>query len=129
MKMGKIFGVFAGLAIFIGCLGLLGLASFSAERRTKEIGIRKILGASVPAVVRLLIKEFVILVGIANLIAWPIAYVLMQGWLRNFAFRVSFSLLIFLFAGALTLLFSLMTVGFLALRAALSNPVDSLRYE
>ena len=129
LKMGKIFGVFAGLAIFIGCLGLLGLASFSAERRTKEIGIRKILGASIPAVVRLLIKEFVILVGIANLIAWPIAYVLMQGWLRNFAFRVSFSLLVFLFAGALTLFFSFMTVGFLALRAALSNPVDSLRYE
>jgi putative ABC transport system permease protein len=129
MKMGEIFGVFAGLAILIGCLGLFGLASFSAERRTKEIGIRKVLGASVPAVVRLLIKEFAILVGIANLIAWPIAYALMQGWLRNFAFRVSFNIFVFLFAGAVTLLFSLTTVGFLALRAALSNPVDSLRYE
>ncbi len=129
MRIGQIFGVFAGLAIFIGCLGLFGLASFAAERRTKEIGIRKILGASVPAVVRLLIKEFVILVAIANLIAWPVAYSVMRRWLENFAYRVSFSAVVFLIAGTVTLLVSLATVGFLALRAALSNPVDSLRYE
>jgi putative ABC transport system permease protein len=129
MRVGQIFGVFAGLAIFIGCLGLFGLASFAAERRTKEIGIRKILGATVPAVVRLLVKEFVILVAIANLIAWPIAYFVMRRWLQDFAYRVSFSMIVFVIAAAVTLLVSLATVGFLALRAALSNPVDSLRYE
>jgi putative ABC transport system permease protein len=129
IRVGQIFGVFAGLAIFIGCLGLFGLASFAAERRTKEIGIRKVLGASVPAVVRLLVKEFVILVGIANLIAWPIAYAVMSRWLQEFAYRISFSMIVFVIAGAVTLLVSLATVGFLAVRAALSNPVDSLRYE
>jgi len=129
MRIGQIFGIFAGLAIFIGCLGLFGLASFAAERRTKEIGIRKVLGASVPAVVRLLVKEFVILVAIANLIAWPIAYFVMKSWLQDFSYRISFSMAVFMIAGAVTLLVSLTTVGFLALRAALSSPVDSLRYE
>ena len=129
MRVGQIFGVFAGLAVFIGCLGLFGLASFAAERRTKEIGIRKVLGASVPAVVRLLVKEFMFLVAIANLIAWPIAYFVMRGWLQDFAYRISFSMVVFMIAGAVTLLVSLSTVGFLALRAALSNPVNSLRYE
>ncbi len=129
MRVGQIFGIFAGLAIFIGCLGLFGLASFTAERRTKEIGIRKVLGASVPGVVGLLVKEFVILVGIANLAAWPIAYFVMRRWLQDFAYRVSFSVTVFLIAGTVTLLVSLTTVGFLALRSALSNPVDSLRYE
>ena len=129
MRVGQIFGIFAGLAIFIGCLGLFGLASFAAERRTKEIGIRKVLGASVPAVIRLLVKEFVVLVAIANLIAWPIAYFVMKGWLQDFAYRISFNMAVFMIAGTITLLVSLATVGFLALRAALSNPVDSLRYE
>jgi putative ABC transport system permease protein len=128
-RVGQIFGIFAGLAIFIGCLGLFGLASFTAERRTKEIGIRKILGASVPKIVGLLVREFLILVCIANLVAWPIAYFMMRRWLEDFAYRAAFGLSIFLIAGTFTLLVSLTTVGFLALRAALSNPALSLRYE
>jgi putative ABC transport system permease protein len=128
-RVGQIFGIFAGLTIFIGCLGLFGLASFAAERRTKEIGIRKILGASVPKIVGMLVREFLILIGIANLVAWPIAYFVMRRWLQDFAYRVSFGVPVFLIAGTVTLLVSLTTVGFLALRAALSNPVVSLRYE
>ncbi len=128
-RVGQIFGIFAGLAIFIGCLGLFGLASFTAERRTKEIGIRKILGASVPKIVGLLVREFLILIGIANLVAWPIAYFVMRRWLQDFAYRVSFGVSAFLIAGTVTLMVSLTTVGFLAFRAALSSPVVSLRYE
>jgi putative ABC transport system permease protein len=129
LKIGQIFTVFAVLAIFIGCLGLFGLAAFTAEQRTKEIGIRKVLGATSPRIIRLLLKEFVILVGIANLIAWPIAYLLMNRWLTDFAYRISPHFLIFLFAGILTLVLSLLTVSFQAVKAALADPVRSLRYE
>lgn len=128
-RVGHIFGVFAALAIFIGCLGLFGLASFTAERRTKEIGIRKVLGASILVIIRLLIKEFVILIGIANLIAWPFAYFLMRRWLQDFAYRIALGFSVFLIAGTVTFLVALLTVSFLAVRAALVNPVESLRYE
>ncbi|MBN2246373.1 MAG: ABC transporter permease [Candidatus Aminicenantes bacterium] len=128
-KIGKIFTVFASLAIFIGCLGLFGLAAFTAEQRTKEIGIRKVLGASSPRIIRLLLKEFVILVGIANLIAWPIAYLIMKRWLMDFAYRISPSVLIFITAGTLTLLVAILTVSFQAVKAALADPIRSLRYE
>lgn len=128
-RIGRIFGVFAALAVFIGCLGLFGLAAFTAEQRTKEIGIRKILGASAPNIIRLLLKEFIVLVSIANLVAWPIAYFVMKKWLQDFAYKVSFSVWIFLLAGLSTLLIALLTVSFQAIKAAFSDPADSLRYE
>ena len=128
-KIGKIFTVFASLAIFIGCLGLFGLAAFTAEQRTKEIGIRKVLGATSPRIIRLLLKEFVILVGIANLIAWPVAYLVMNRWLTDFAYRISPHILIFIFAGILTLVVALLTVSFQAVKAALADPIRSLRNE
>lgn len=128
-RIGRIFTVFAGLAIFIGCLGLFGLAAFTAEQRTKEIGIRKVLGATSPRIIRLLLKEFVILVGIANLIAWPIAYLVMKRWLTDFAYRISPNILIFITAGTLTLMVALLTVSFQAVKAALADPIRSLRYE
>jgi putative ABC transport system permease protein len=128
-QIGRIFGVFATLAIVIGCLGLFGLAAFTAEQRTKEIGIRKVLGASAPGIIRLLLKEFVILVGISNLVAWPIAYLVMRRWLQDFAYRTSLGLGVFLLAGVLTLLIALFTVSFQAVKAALAEPIRSLRYE
>ena len=128
-RIGKIFGVFAALAVLIGCLGLFGLAAFTAEQRTKEIGIRKVLGASVPNITRLLLREFVLLVGAANLIAWPIAYFVMRRWLQDFAYRISPNVWIFLAAGAATLLVSMLTVSFQAIKAALADPIRSLRYE
>ena len=128
-KIGKIFTVFASLAIFIGCLGLFGLAAFTAEQRTKEIGIRKVLGATSPRIIRLLLKEFVILVGIANLIAWPIGYLVINRWLTDFSYRTSPHILIFIFAGILSLVVSLLTVSFQAVKAALADPIRSLRYE
>jgi putative ABC transport system permease protein len=129
LKIGKIFTVFALLAIFIGCLGLFGLAAFTAEQKTKEIGIRKVLGASSLRIIRLLLREFVILVSVANLIAWPIAYLVMKSWLTDFAYRTSPHILIFVSAGVLTLVVSLFTVGAQAVKAALADPVRSLRYE
>jgi putative ABC transport system permease protein len=128
-RVGKIFGMFAILAMFIGCLGLFGLAAFTAEQRTKEIGIRKVLGATAPVIVRLLMREFMILIAIANVIAWPVAYFVMNGWLRDFAYRISIGLWIFIVAGILTLFIAMLTVVFQATKAALMNPVDSLRYE
>ena len=128
-RIGKIVGVFATLAVVIGCLGLFGLAAFTAEQRTKEIGIRKVLGASAPGIIRLLLREFVILVGLANLVAWPLAYLVMRRWLQDFAYRVSPSVWIFLLAGLLTLFIALFTVSFQAVKAALADPIRSLRYE
>jgi putative ABC transport system permease protein len=128
-KLGKIFAGFAVLAVFIGCLGLFGLAAFTAEQRTKEIGIRKVLGATVPAIIQLLSKEFVVLVGIANLAAWPIAYFIMSKWLQNFAYRASLTVWIFLASGIAAIMIAVFTVGYQAVRAALANPVDSLKYE
>ncbi len=129
MIIGRIFAIFAALAVFIGCLGLFGLASFSAAKRTKEIGVRKVLGATVREMTALLLKDYVLLIGLANIIAWPIAYYLMQRWLQNFAYRTSMSITIFIFSGLLGLAIALLTVSYQAIRAARANPVDSLRYE
>ncbi len=128
-RTGEIFGYFSLLAIFIACLGLLGLASFTVERRTKEIGIRKILGAPVTKLVGLLTKDFVRMVVLANLIAWPVAYIAMRKWLENFAYRINITLGTFLLAAAAALLIAFITISTQTLRAALSNPVDTLRCE
>ncbi len=128
-KQGQIFGTFALLAIFVACLGLFGLASFATVRRTKEIGIRKVLGASVGSIVALLSKEFVILVGVANLIAWPVAYYAMNRWLQDFAYRIELGPGVFVLGGTVALVIALLTVSYQAVRAARANPVEALRYE
>nr|NIM11352.1 FtsX-like permease family protein [Candidatus Aminicenantes bacterium]NIM78133.1 FtsX-like permease family protein [Candidatus Aminicenantes bacterium]NIN17451.1 FtsX-like permease family protein [Candidatus Aminicenantes bacterium]NIN41347.1 FtsX-like permease family protein [Candidatus Aminicenantes bacterium]NIN84117.1 FtsX-like permease family protein [Candidatus Aminicenantes bacterium] len=128
-KLGQIFGAFAVLAIFVGCLGLFGLAAFIAEQRTKEIGIRKVFGASVSSIIGLLSREFVILVGIANIIAWPVAYFVMNKWLQDFAYRTPLSPLIFLAAGAAAIIIALLTTSYQAVKAAFTDPVKSLKYE
>ncbi len=120
---------FGGLAILISCLGLFGLATFTAERRTKEIGIRKTLGASEAEIVRLLSGEFVKLVGTAIFIGLPISYYFTQNWLENFAYKIELEWSFFIGAGVLTLLIALVTVSFQAIKAALMNPVKSLRSE
>jgi putative ABC transport system permease protein len=117
------------LAIFISCLGLFGLASFTAEQRTKEIGIRKVLGASVSGIAVLLSREFTKWVALASLIAWPIAYFAMTKWLQNFVYRTSIDWWTFIIAGGLALVIALVTVSYQSIKAALANPVDSLRYE
>ena len=116
-------------AILISCLGLLGLASLSVTRRTKEVGIRKALGGSVPRLVLLLSGEFAKLVLVANLLAWPVAYYVMNGWLQNFAYRIDPEPEIFIFCGALALGTAMLAVGVQSMKAALANPVDALRYE
>jgi len=128
-RLGRIFGYFSALAIFIAGMGLFGLASLTTAQRTKEVGIRKVLGASVGGVVALLSKDFVKLVLLANLIAWPIAYYAMNRWLQNFAYRVNLSWWVFALAGGVALLIALLTVSTQAIKAALANPVEALRYE
>ncbi len=128
-RLGKIFFVFSFLTIFIACIGLFGLVSFSSKQRTKEIGVRKVLGASVYSIVRLLIKNFVVLVLAANIIAVPIAYYLMNKWLQDFAYRIEIGWWIFAISGGIALLIALLTVSFQAIKAATANPVESLRYE
>ncbi len=128
-RMMQMFGYFSLLAIFIACLGLFGLASFMAENRTKEIGIRKVLGASISNVMVLLSKEFTLLVLVGNIIAWPIAYFAMQRWLNNFAYQTGIGWIVFMLAGLLTLLISLLTVSYQAIRAALTDPAVAIRYE
>ena len=128
-KLGKIFSSFAFLAIFISCLGIFGLASFTAERRTKEIGIRKVLGASISHIVMLLSKEFSRWILLANVIAWPIGWYAMHKWLQNFAYRSSLNPLVFLLAGLLSLIIAALPIGYQAIKAAIADPIDSLRYE
>jgi ABC-type antimicrobial peptide transport system permease subunit len=128
-KVAKLSGMFAGLAIFISCLGLFGLAAFMAERRTKEIGIRKVLGASVANLWALLSKEFVVLVLVACLIASPIAFYLMSSWLQQYEYRIDIPLTVFVIAAGLGVLIAVGTVSFQAIKAALANPVKSLRTE
>jgi hypothetical protein len=128
-RIGTLFRYFTGLAVFIACLGLFGLASFMAEQRTKEIGIRKILGASVSGITTRLTREFARWVLLANLVAWPIAYWAARSWLQGFAYRTQIKLWLFPLAGILTLSVALLTVGFQAIRAARSHPIDALRYE
>jgi len=127
--IGEIFKYFTLLAIFIACLGLFGLASFITERRSKEVGIRKTLGASVPGIVVMLSKEFSIWILISNLIAWPLAWLIMNKWLQNFAYRIDLPWWVFVLSGSIALLIALLTVSSQAIKAAISNPLDSLRYE
>ncbi|MBI2506007.1 MAG: ABC transporter permease, partial [Candidatus Latescibacteria bacterium] len=128
-RWGKIVSCSALLAIFIACLGAFGLTSLVVVQRTKEIGIRKVLGASVPSIVSLLGKEFTYLVLAANLIAWPIAWYAMHQWLESFAYRIDLGPGVFVLGGALVLIVAWLTVSYQASRAARSNPVDALRYE
>ncbi|MEP7373250.1 MAG: ABC transporter permease [Chitinophagaceae bacterium] len=127
--IGKLSRVFAVLAIIISCLGLFGLAAYTAERRTKEIGIRKVLGASVPGITRLLSKDFLQLVGISALIAFPVSWWAMHNWLQDFAYRISISWWVFVAAALLALFIALFTISFQSIRAAIANPVKSLRAE
>jgi len=129
IKIGQITTVFSFIAIFIACLGLFGLAAFITERRIKEIGIRKVLGASVTEIVFLLSKQFSKWVIIANIIAWPIAYYLMNNWLQDFAYRIEISIWVFILSGVLTLVIAVLTVCYQAIKAAIANPVESLKYE
>lgn len=128
-RFGRLFGVLAGLAILLACLGLFGLASYAAAQRTKEIGVRKALGASTPSLVALLTKDAVKLVAVAFVLATPVAYIAFDRWLDGFAYRVDVGVDVFALAGVFTLLIALSTVGFQAFRAASMNPVKALRYE
>ena len=128
-RLGRLFNGFSLLSIVIACLGLFGLGAYMAEQKTKEIGIRKVLGASIPGIVTLTAKEFIKWIAIANLIAWPLAYLVMRGWLQDFAYKVSIGPMIFIFAAGLTLFIAFMTISYHSIKAALANPVDSLRYE
>jgi putative ABC transport system permease protein len=124
-----IFNYFSFLAILIACLGLYGLAAFTAERRSKEIGIRKALGADVKSIVSMFTNDFTKLVLLANIIAWPVAYYFMNKWLQDFAYRIEISWWMFVLSGGIALLIALATVSFQAIKAATVNPVESLRYE
>ena len=128
-RQGQLLTLFSVLAVIIACLGLYGLASFSTARRTKEIGIRKTLGASVPEIVRLFATEFGVLVLIANVVAWPVAYFAMQRWLAGFAYRIELGPFVFVASALLALLVAMLTVALVATRAARAKPVTTLRYE
>ena len=128
-RMGTIMTVFAGMAVFISCLGLFGLTSFMTEQRRKEIGIRKVLGASIPEIVRLFSKEFIFLVVLANVFAWPAAYLALNRWLQGFAYRTTLGIGIFILASILALALAFLSMGWNVLKVSLANPVDSLRYE
>jgi putative ABC transport system permease protein len=128
-QVGQIFSVFTILGLFIACLGLLGLASFTTESRTKEIGIRKVLGASVTGIVMMLSKQFTKWVLVANCIAWPFAYYFLRQWIKSFAYSTKIDIFTFFLAGILILFLALAMVGFQTVKAAAANPSDSLRYE
>jgi putative ABC transport system permease protein len=117
------------MAVAIACLGLFGLASFTAEQRTKEIGVRKVLGASSRGIVILLTKEFILWVVIANALAWPAAYFIMRNWLQQYAYRTNIAWWLFAAAGGGALVVAMLTVSFQALRAAQTDPVKALKYE
>jgi putative ABC transport system permease protein len=128
-RIGSLFKVFAFIAIFISCLGLFGLMTYTAQLKTREIGIRKVLGASVSSVTGLLAKEFISLVLLAVLIAYPVGWYCINRWLQDFAYRTSISWWIFPVAGLFVLLIAVLTISVQAIRAALANPVNSLRTE
>ncbi|MCJ7680032.1 MAG: hypothetical protein MUP70_04825 [Candidatus Aminicenantes bacterium] len=128
-RLSRIIGTFSALAIIIACLGLFGLASFTAEKRTKEIGIRKVMGASTGRLTTMLTLQFTRWVVATNVIAWPAAYFLMRSWLKGFAYRIDIGIHIFILSGLAALAVAVLTVGFQSVKAALNNPADSLRYE
>jgi putative ABC transport system permease protein len=127
--MGNVLKSFSVLAVIIACLGLFGLASFLADQRTKEIGIRKALGASVFSLVLLLSKEYSRWILLANLFAWPVAWYAMHRWLENFAYRTEMNIFLFVLAGMLSFVVAALSFGFQSLKAAMADPVVSLRYE
>lgn len=128
-KFGKLFTTFAGVAIMVGCLGLLGLSAYSANQRTKEIGIRKVLGSSVPQIFMLLSVDYIRLVALSIVLAVPLVYYMMQQWLSGFSYRVDIGVMVFLIAGVTVLIIALAVISFQTLKAARTNPVQSLRYE
>jgi len=128
-RVGRLAGFFAVLAIFISCLGLFGLAAYVAEQRTREIGIRKVLGASVPQLWMLLSKDFMLLVLISCLIASPLAFYFLQGWLQKYEYRIHIGPAVFLGAGVAAMVITIVTVSFQSVKAALTNPVKSLKSE
>ncbi len=129
IRLQKLYAVCSGLAIAIACLGLLGLIAYTAEVRTKEIGIRKVLGATEVSIVSLLTKEFLLLVGVTSVLAYPVAYYTMGGWLENFAYRIELSPVYFVASTGVALVITLITIAYQALKAARANPVEALRYE
>jgi putative ABC transport system permease protein len=128
-RTGSVFGVFSALSIGVACLGLFALSVYTAERRRKEIGVRKVLGASVRSVVQLLTREFVKLVLLAAVIAYPIARWFMDKWLQDYAYRVEIRWWVFALAALLSILIAVFTISFQAIEAAVANPVRSLRNE
>ena len=128
-QLSQLYKIFASIAIFISCLGLYGLVSFMAVQRTKEVGIRKVLGATVGNIVYLLSKEFSLLIIIAFVIAAPIAYYIMKKWLQDYSYRIDLGASVFLFAVIGSIIIAWITVGYRAIKAAMANPVDSLRTE
>ena len=128
-RLQQLFGYFTILAVIIGCLGLFGLISFTAEQRTKEIGIRKVLGASVPNIILMQVRDIIKWVFLAVLIAWPIGYLVMNNWLQNFAYRINVSIGVFLAAAFAALIISLLTVSYQALKAAYTDPAEAIKYE
>jgi putative ABC transport system permease protein len=128
-QYGNLFTIAALLAIFIACLGLFGLATFTVEARTKEIGVRKVLGASMSSIVTLLSKDFLLLVGIAILIASPLAAYLLHQWLQDFAYRIEIEWWVFAIGALVAVSIAFVTVGYQSIKAGLMNPVDSLRSE
>ncbi len=127
--MQNIFIIFSALSIFVASLGILGLAAFMAEVKTKEIGIRKVMGASTGSVTLLLSGTLIRWIILANLIAWPVAWYVLTKWLQNFAYRIDISVWTFLLAASLALIIALLTVSWQTIQAATANPIDSLRYE
>lgn len=127
--IGQILGIFAGLTILVACLGLFGLATFTTEQRIKEIGIRKVLGASISDIITLLSKDFLKLILLANMLAWPLAWWGMNLWLEDFAYRISIDWWIFITSGFLTIVIAVLIVGIKAIKAGRANPVKSLRTE
>jgi putative ABC transport system permease protein len=129
IRTGKVLYLFSILAVLIASLGLLGLSSFITEQRTKEIGIRKIQGASTSGILNLLLREFIKWILLATIIAWPLAYILMKDWLENFAYRIEFPWFSLILSASVTLLIALFTISFQTIRASRANPAESLRYE
>ena len=128
-QMGKLFNLFSVLSIIISCLGLFGLATFATQKRTKEIGVRKVLGASETVIVAMLSKDFIKLVGIALVIAFPIAWWIMGRWLESYTYRIGIGWWMFAVAGALAILIAFITISYQSIKAAITNPVKSLRSE
>jgi putative ABC transport system permease protein len=128
-RLGRIFAAFAFLAVFISCLGILGLAAHSAEQRTKEIGVRKVLGSSIPGIVAMLSGQFSLWILAANLIAWPMAYYAMHRWLRGFAYRTGLGFDVFILAGLISMITAALPIVYQSLKAAVADPVQALRYE